>query len=237
MAFWKATNTLLATAKWRPFGEVSQSVKHNLFGRDGCGLAVTLYVPTSSSAGYLALTDDYQKPCGLEVLSSAHSRQAWFKTTLTFCLRSLILTNPNGNSKAGSFFGVSVAGLSDAMCRYTARQTYLASEARLLNKCMKNDELLNSIYNDVKALGFVSNQYDFSVLCGRTPAWFSTIKARRLPITADAYLTLSFNIKSKAASIVDATIYHNALMLSSRLLEQAQTQVGEKASRFKACSF
>ena len=49
----------------RPFGEVSQSVKHNLFGRDGCGLAVTLYVPTSSSSSLLALTDDYQQLCGL----------------------------------------------------------------------------------------------------------------------------------------------------------------------------
>jgi len=102
---------------------------------------------------------------------------------------------------------------------------------------MKNDELLNSIYNDVKALGFVANQYDFSVLCGRTPAWFSAIKARRLPITADAYLTLSFNIKSKAASIVDAATYQSALMLSGRLLEQAQAQVGEKVSRLRACSF
>ena len=40
-----------------PFGEVSQSMKHNLFGRDGWGLAVTLYVPTSSSTGALVLID------------------------------------------------------------------------------------------------------------------------------------------------------------------------------------
>ena len=170
------------------------------------------------------------------MFTRAHSQQASFKTTLAFCLRSLILTNPNGNSKAGSFFGVSVAGLSDAMCRYTARQTYLASEARLLNKCMKNDELLNSIYNDVKALGFVSNQYDFSVMCGRTPAWFSAIKARNLSMTTDAVLTLSYNISRKAENVVDASTHDKAISLSKTLIERAQAQIGAKLSRYSGCS-
>ena len=199
-------------------------------------MAVTLYVPTSSSAGYLVLTDDYQQPCGLEVLSIAHSWQALFKTTLTFCLRSLILTNPNGNSNAGSFFGVSVAGLSDAMCRYTARQTYLASETRLLNKCMKNEELLNSIYEDVKSLGFVENQYEFSVMCGRTPAWFSAIKARNLCMTTDAVLTLSHNIRSRAENVIDTVIHERAMMLSKTLIERAQLQIGVKLARMRDCS-
>lgn len=102
---------------------------------------------------------------------------------------------------------------------------------------MKNRENLNAIYSELKVLGLVSNQYQFSALCGKTGSWFSTIKSRSFPITADAYLTLSFNIKSIAASIIDASTHYNALALSERLIKQAQEEVIKKALRFKACSF
>ena len=96
---------------------------------------------------------------------------------------------------------------------------------------MKNDENLTRIYDEVKELGFVTNQYDFSVLCGRTPAWFSAIKARRLPMTVDAYLMLSHNISQKAVAIDDRRKRKRALTLSERLIKGAQQQISERAER------
>ena len=93
---------------------------------------------------------------------------------------------------------------------------------------MTNDDYLDLIYNEVKALGFVSNQYDFSVLCGRTPAWFSSIKARRLPMTTDAALTLSYNIRKLTADIVDIRQYEFAMALSDALIMQAQHRIAGK---------
>ena len=49
---------------------------------------------------------------------------------------------------------------------------------------MRNDELLEQIYNDVKALGLVEDQWTFSNMCGRTGTWFSCIKNRNLPMTS-----------------------------------------------------
>ena len=93
---------------------------------------------------------------------------------------------------------------------------------------MRNEQFLDDIYNDVKALGLVSNQCDFSVMCGRTATWFSAIKARRLNMTTDAALTLSYNIRTRATDMVDAKVYVNALRLSERLVEEAQAQIGRK---------
>jgi hypothetical protein len=100
---------------------------------------------------------------------------------------------------------------------------------------MRNSDYLKDIYNDVKALGFVANQYDFSIMCGRTPAWFSAIKARRLPMTTDAALTLSHNIKAKAQNIIDAELYHHAINLSTTVTENAQRKIGEKIARHSGC--
>jgi hypothetical protein len=101
---------------------------------------------------------------------------------------------------------------------------------------MRNSDYLEDIYNDLKVLGFVSNQYDFSIMCGRTPAWFSCIKARRLPLTTDAALTLSHNIKAKADTIIDVELHRHAITLSTSLIEQAQQQIGAKLARYSGCS-
>jgi hypothetical protein len=96
---------------------------------------------------------------------------------------------------------------------------------------MKNEDYLTNIYNEVKSLGFVNNQYDFSVMCGRTPAWFSAIKARGLPMTADACLTLSFNLSRKAIDATDRKTKKRALSLSQALVDGAQQKISERANR------
>ena len=101
---------------------------------------------------------------------------------------------------------------------------------------MNNEQFLEQAYNDTKALGFVDNQWDFSLMCGRTGAWFSCIKAKNMPMTSDAFLTLSHNIRTRANETVDAIAHRAAVSLSERLIEQAQAQIGRKQMRLSGCS-
>ena len=101
---------------------------------------------------------------------------------------------------------------------------------------MRNDELLEQIYNDVKALGLVEDQWTFSNMCGRTGTWFSCIKNRKLPMTSDAFLTLSHNIRTRAVELIDAKQHDAAVLLSEQLVEQAQAQIARKQKRLSGCS-
>ena len=95
---------------------------------------------------------------------------------------------------------------------------------------MSNIHPTQNIYDELLELKVIQNQIDFSIMCGRTPAWFSCLKARRLPITTDAALTLAFKLRRKArTSICPAT--HDSLMnISERLLECAEQQVAKKVA-------
>ena len=143
-------------------------------------------------------------------------------------------STPTATAHAGSFFVVSIAGLSDPNSRFTAQQTYLYNAGKLLNKNMRNDELLEQIYNDVKALGLVEDQWAFSNMCGRTGTWFSCIKNRNLPMTSDAFLTLSLNVRTRALEMIDAKQHSAAMTLSERLIEQAQAQIARLQGCYRA---
>ena len=106
--------------------------------------------------------------------------------------------------------------------------TYLASASQMLNKCMKNDEFLEHIYEGVKALGLVDNQWDFSLMCGRTGTWFSCIKARDLPLTADAAITLGLNIVSRTDDCVDEHKRIVAERLRQQLIERVQMRIRKR---------
>lgn len=102
---------------------------------------------------------------------------------------------------------------------------------------MENEQYLDNIYRDVKALGIVANQYDFSVLCGRTPAWFSAIKSRSLPITTDAMLTLSYNLRSRANDVGNLVVSESAVSLSEKLVEDARELIGKKTRKISKSEF
>ena len=106
----------------------------------------------------------------------------------------------------------------------------------MLNNYMKLENIINTIYEEVKALGFVANQYEFSVMCGRTSAWFSTIKARHLSMTTDAFLTLRHNLKQRSESIEDQKTKDRVERLSIELIDHADTQIGRKLGRPFHCS-
>lgn len=100
-----------------------------------------------------------------------------------------------------------------------------------INKSMKNEQFLEQIYEDVKALGLIANQWDFSLLCGRTGAWFSCIKARSLSLTADAALTLGLNIKSRMDNCDDEQKCAVAEKLSALLIERFQMRIRKRQER------
>ena len=95
---------------------------------------------------------------------------------------------------------------------------------------MKEKHPIQTIYDELLSMRIIENQTDFSVMCGRTPAWFSTLKARRLPITTDAALTLAFKLRRKARTSICPATHESLMEISERLLECAEQQVAKKVA-------
>ena len=93
---------------------------------------------------------------------------------------------------------------------------------------MKHRQFIHNLYINFKTLGIVANQYEFSSLCGRTPAWFSAIKARNLPMTSDALLMLCYNTRLKADACLNEDRKNAVLQLSDEILDQAFFEVRHK---------
>jgi len=93
---------------------------------------------------------------------------------------------------------------------------------------MEKISQIQAIYEELLELRIIENQTDFSILCGRTPAWFSCLKARRLPMTSDAVLTLAFKLRRKARTSRCINTQDKLMAISERLLECAEEQVAKK---------
>ena len=72
----------------------------------------------------------------------------------------------------------------------------------MLNKHMNNTEFLTQLYYSVHALGLVKTQDDLSRLCGRAPAWFSSIKSRNIPMSTSAAITLRLRVTDEMTSTI-----------------------------------
>ena len=94
---------------------------------------------------------------------------------------------------------------------------------------------IHSIYDAVKRLGLADNQYVFSRLCGRTPAWYSCIKSRKFSITPAAAMTLSVSLRMKAQSLPSKTAQDEAIALSTMLLDNTCAQITAKQSEYLGC--
>ena len=104
----------------------------------------------------------------------------------------------------------------------------------MINIFMKNKTYLTSIYDDIKALGIIDTPYDFSRLCGRTPAWYSCIKARDLPLTADAALTLSISLRIKAEQ-AEAEQHRKIIEFSDLLLARTYSEIHAQQKNLLDC--
>jgi len=84
---------------------------------------------------------------------------------------------------------------------------------------------VQKIYEELRDMRVVSNQSEFSKMCGRTPMWFSCLKSRDLPLTSDAALTLAYRLRRIARhSLCDAT-HDRLLRISEVLLDKANSNV------------
>ena len=95
---------------------------------------------------------------------------------------------------------------------------------------MKEKHPIQNIYDELLSMRIIENQTDFSIMCGRTPAWFSTLKARQLPITTDAALTLAFKLRRKARTSVCPDKHQQLMAISERLLDCAEQKVAKKVA-------
>ena len=73
----------------------------------------------------------------------------------------------------------------------------VGSDCALLNKHMNNKLFLTQIYTSLQTLGLVETQDDLSRLCGRAPAYISSIKARNIPLSTSAALALRMRIDER----------------------------------------
>ena len=100
---------------------------------------------------------------------------------------------------------------------------------------MKNRQDIQNIYESIKAIGLVKNQYDFSKLCGRTAAWFSCVKTRNQPFTHSAALTLSLSLRMRANEILEEQQYRRAIELSELLLDGTYDGIRKKQAEHLGC--
>ena len=64
---------------------------------------------------------------------------------------------------------------------------------------MNNTQFLSNLYKSIQALGLVETQDDMSRLCGKTPTYFSCIKARNIPMSTSAAIALRMRLTDEIA--------------------------------------
>ena len=82
---------------------------------------------------------------------------------------------------------------------------------------MDQKTYLANIYKRLKGIGLVKTQAELSNLCGRRGTYISSIKRSGFPITTDAALSLSINLRNHAISCATQHQCDEALMLSEEL--------------------
>ena len=90
---------------------------------------------------------------------------------------------------------------------------------------MKKSHPIQNIYDELRDMRIVSNQSEFSRMCGRTPMWFSCLKSRNLPLTSDAALTLAYRLRRIAKNSLCENTHCRLLRISDVLLANANANV------------
>jgi hypothetical protein len=97
----------------------------------------------------------------------------------------------------------------------------------MINNYMNYNHPIQHIYEELKELRVVSSQSDFSRLCGRTPMWFSCLKARHLHLTSDAALTLAYRLRRIAKNSLCEETHNKLMRISDVLLNDAESNIAK----------
>jgi hypothetical protein len=106
--------------------------------------------------------------------------------------------------------------------------TYLVREANVLNTYMNDETFLQTIFLQFHSLGLANTQDEFSRLCGRTPTWFSSLKARRLSLSTDAAITLHNKLEERIATDLPRKARAQARAMSAQLLDFARHRAASR---------
>ena len=87
---------------------------------------------------------------------------------------------------------------------------------------MTDETFLQTVYQQFNTLGLVATQDEFSRLCGRTPTWYSSLKARRLPMSTAAAVTLHTKLEQRIATDLPRRLRPRARAVSAQLLDFAR---------------
>ena len=98
----------------------------------------------------------------------------------------------------------------------------------MLNSCMNEKSSLQNIYQKFQSLGLVQTQDDFSRLCGRNPTWFSSLKARRIPLSAAAAITLHMRLAEYINGGLNPAVQVLAEELSDEIMQFARSRCNRK---------
>ena len=81
----------------------------------------------------------------------------------------------------------------------------------------QHSPFLENIYQTCRDMGLISNQYEFSTLCGRKTTWFSAAKARDQQISTHAAYVLANRLKELARTDLPKKLRPHANALSALL--------------------
>ena len=98
---------------------------------------------------------------------------------------------------------------------------------------MRNKEYIQNIFERLLSLGIATSANDFSLMCGRTPTWFSSVKSRDLPFTTQAALTLCLSVRERI--ILKSDHKDEALAISEELLAHAGKMAKLKQQQHFGC--
>ena len=89
---------------------------------------------------------------------------------------------------------------------------------------LPNETFLQTVYQQFNTLGLADTQDEFSRLCGRTPTWYSSLKARRLPMSTAAAITLHTKLGQQISAGMPRRLRPLARAVRKELLQFARNR-------------
>ena len=112
----------------------------------------------------------------------------------------------------------------------------LSGDARHeINRFMSNKQFLQSLYEDVRAMGIVTSQYQFGQLCGRDQSWFSCAKSVNRSMSLSAIVSLAVSLQNLPQERVSRKVRPQLKKLIASLWKMAEAH-GSQNGAYKNAS-
>ena len=88
---------------------------------------------------------------------------------------------------------------------------------------------IKTLYTNLRNIGVVTSQYEFSRLCGRKKTWFSSIKSRNRTLSVAALYILARNLQRQSQQ--PSPIQLDLAVTSAQVLKQLELRCGSVSQR------